>query len=247
MQGQALLAALPEPPKGASPPPVTILRAGKCLLAADAASPAPAGLGASPSAYSKGLPPKIKTKFPKPAISFRSGSPRSPFPLAHPGLADGQEAVRCFRNERHQTMSETTPDTDARSTRNPQREPHPHSPNRSHHQGRNPSRRPPMSREQRQKVSAAQKAYVATDPRWAAHRQKLAEAQIARRMTLTPEEFELVLKMRAKGRTFSYIEAEIGVCHDVIRRALAERGYSTAPIRKERRAKRGTGYWRSFD
>ena len=34
-----------------------------------------------------------------------------------------------------------------------------------------------------------------------------------------------------EGRTFSYIEAEIGVCHDVIRRALAERGYSTAPIR----------------
>src|ERR1700733_13933711 len=68
-----------------------------------------------------------------------------------------------------------------------------------------------------------------------------------RRMTLTPDEFELVLKMRAKGRAFSYIEAEIGVCHDVIRRALAERGYSTAPIRKERRAKRGTGYWRSFD
>jgi hypothetical protein len=104
-----------------------------------------------------------------------------------------------------------------------------------------------MSWEQRQKVSAAQKAYVATDPRWAVHRQKLAEAQIARRMTLTLDEFEMVLNMRAKGRTFSYIEAEIGVCHDVIRRVLAERGYSTAPIRKERRAKRGTGYWRSFD
>jgi hypothetical protein len=144
-------------------------------------------------------------------------------------------------------MSETTPDIDTRSTHNTQREPHPHSPNRSHHRGSNPSRRLPMSQEQRQKVSAVQKAYVATDPRWAAHRQKLAEAQIARRMSLTPEEFEMVLKMRAKGRTFSYIEAEIGVCHDVIRRALAERGYSTAPIRKERRAKRGTGYWRSFD
>jgi hypothetical protein len=66
-------------------------------------------------------------------------------------------------------------------------------------------------------------------------------------MALTPEEFDMVVKMRASGRTFSYIEAEIGVCHDVIRRALAERGYSTAPIRKERRAKRGTGHWRSFD
>ena len=66
-------------------------------------------------------------------------------------------------------------------------------------------------------------------------------------MILTPEEFEMVVKMRAKGRTFSYIEEEIGVCHDVIRRALAERGYSTAPIKKERRAKRGRGFWRSFD
>ena len=95
MRGQALLAALPEPLKGASPPPVTILRAGT-HKAADAASPAPAGLGASPSARSKGLPPKTKTKFPRPAISFRFGSPRSSFPLAHPGLADGQEAARCF-------------------------------------------------------------------------------------------------------------------------------------------------------
>jgi hypothetical protein len=161
-------------------------------------------------------------------------------------------------------MSETTSDTDTRSsnriTRNPQREPHPHSaehtagtttrplpPNRNHHRGSNPSRRPPVSQEQRRKLSAAQKAYVATDPRWAAHRQKLADAQIARRMTLTPDEFEMVLKMRARGRTFSYIEEEIGVCHDVIRRALAERGCSTAPIKKERRAKRGRGFWRSFD
>ena len=144
-------------------------------------------------------------------------------------------------------MSETTHDTDTSGTHSPQREPHPHSPNRSHHRGNKPSRRPPVSQEQRQKLSVAQKAYVATDPRWAAHRQKLAEAQVARRMSLTPDEFDLVLKMRAKGRTFFYIEAEIGVCHDVIRRALAERGYSTAPIRKERRAKRGTGYWRSFD
>jgi hypothetical protein len=161
-------------------------------------------------------------------------------------------------------MSETTPGTDTSSTdriaRNRQQEPHPHSaehtagtsvrpprPYRNHHRGSNPSRRPPVSQDQREKYSAAQKAYVATDPRWAAHRQKLADAQIARRMTLTPEEFDMVVRMRARGRTFSYIEAEIGVCHDVIRRALAERGYSTAPIRKDRRAKRGAGYWRSFD
>ena len=104
-----------------------------------------------------------------------------------------------------------------------------------------------MSQAQREKLSVAQRAYVATDPRWAAHCRKLAEAQIARRMTLTPEEFDMVVKMRTRGRTFSFIEAEIGVCHDVIRRELAERGYPTARIRKDRRAKRGTGYWRSFD
>jgi hypothetical protein len=158
-------------------------------------------------------------------------------------------------------MSETTPDTDTLSTdcfiRNCQQEPYPRStehtagtstrPQRSHHRGSNPSRRPPVSQDQRQKLSAAQKAYVATDPRWAAHCQKLADAQIARRMTLTSEEFDMVVKMRTRGRTFSYIEAEIGVCHDVIRRALAERGYPTARIRKDRRAKRGTGHWRSFD
>lgn len=104
-----------------------------------------------------------------------------------------------------------------------------------------------MSEEQRRKLSAAQKAYVASDPRWTEHRQKLAGAQTARRMTLTPAEFEAVLEMRGRGRTFSYIQEEIGVCHDVIRRELAERGHSTAPVRLERRARRGTGFWRSFD
>ena len=104
-----------------------------------------------------------------------------------------------------------------------------------------------MSEAQRRKLSEAQRAYIASDPRWAEHRQKLADAQIARRMNLTPEELEAVLAMRAKGRTFSYIQEEIGVCHDVIRRELAERGYSTAPVRLERRARRGAGFWRSFD
>jgi len=113
--------------------------------------------------------------------------------------------------------------------------------------GETARRRPAMSEEQRRKLSAAQRAYVATDPRWTEHRRKLADAQIARRMTLTPEELEMVLEMRAKGRTFSYIQEEIGVCHDVIRRELAERGYSTAPVRADRRAKRGTGFWRCFD
>ncbi len=97
------------------------------------------------------------------------------------------------------------------------------------------------------KLSAAQRAYVANDPRWHAHRQKLADAQTARRMTLTPEEIALVLAMRARGRTFSYIQEEIGVWHDVIRRELAGLGYSTSRARKDKRARRGSGHWRSFD
>jgi hypothetical protein len=104
-----------------------------------------------------------------------------------------------------------------------------------------------MSEDQRRKLSAAQRAYVASDPRWVEYRQKLAAAQIARRMTLSPAELEAVVEMRSKGRTFSYIQEEIGVCHDVIRRELTERGYSTKPVQPERRAKRGTGFWRSFD
>jgi hypothetical protein len=134
-------------------------------------------------------------------------------------------------------MSEATSDTRTARPRS-----HHGSPSRG-----NSRRRPPTSEGQRQKLSEAQKAYVAADPRWAAHRQKLADAQTARRMTLSPEELEMVLAMRAKGRTFSYIQEEIGVCHDVIRRELAQRGYSTAPVRSDRRAKRGTGHWRSFD
>jgi len=105
----------------------------------------------------------------------------------------------------------------------------------------------PISPEQRVNLSAAQRAYVANDPRWDAHRQKLADAQTARRMTLTPEEIAMVLAMRAKGRTFSYIQEEIGVCHDVIRRELAGLGYATSRARKDKRARCGSGHWRSFD
>jgi hypothetical protein len=215
-------------------------------------------------------------------------------------------------------MSETTPNTDTRSTyhiaRNPQQEPHPHSvehtagtstrpprPNRSHHRGSNPSRRPPVSQEQRQKLSAAQKAYVANDPRWPEHRRKLATAQEAKRMTLMENEVAAIIEMREKGRNFSYIAEkigvcrevigrelnalgistppvkadqrmtlmeneiaaivamrkkgrsfeyiaeEIGVCRGVIKRELTALGISTAPVKADRRARRGRGFWRCFD
>jgi hypothetical protein len=43
--------------------------------------------------------------------------------------------------------------------------------------GQNPRKRPVMSQEHRDKLSAAQKAYVANDPRWPDHRARLAAAQ----------------------------------------------------------------------
>ena len=109
------------------------------------------------------------------------------------------------------------------------------------------SDRPPMSMEQRAKLSITQKAYVATDARWVEHRHKLAAAQEARKMTLMDSEIEIVLALRRKGRTFSYIQEEIGVCHDVIRRELQAAGISTERIKSVSRVRKGRGYWRSFD
>jgi len=110
-----------------------------------------------------------------------------------------------------------------------------------------PRKRPPTSAEQRAKLSAAQKAYVANDPRWAEHRRKLAAAQEARRMTLWENEIAAIVEMRRKGRTFSYISEEIGVCRDVISRELTALGITTDRVKSDRRARRGCGFWRSFD
>lgn len=104
-----------------------------------------------------------------------------------------------------------------------------------------------ISAEQRAKLSAAQLAYVANDPRWTEHRRKLAAAQEARRMTLFDNEVTAIVEMRKKGRTFSYISEEIGVCRDVITRELAALGHSIESVKSDRRAHRGKGFWRSFD
>ena len=104
-----------------------------------------------------------------------------------------------------------------------------------------------ISPDQRAKLSVAQLAYIANDPRWAEHRRKLAAAQEAKRMTLFENEVTAILAMRKKGRTFSYIEQEIGVGRDVIRRELALLGVETGRVKSDRRARRGKGFWRSFD
>ena len=110
-----------------------------------------------------------------------------------------------------------------------------------------PIRRAPASIEQRVRLSAAQKAYVANDRRWAEHRRKLAAAQEAKRMTLMENELALIVELRRKGRTFSYIAEEIGVCHDVVRRELRAIGITTARVKADRRVRRTGGFWRSFD
>jgi hypothetical protein len=110
-----------------------------------------------------------------------------------------------------------------------------------------PRKRPPMSAEQRAKLSVAQRAYVTHDPRWLAHRRKLAAAQEAKRMTLFDNELATIVALRRKGRTFSYIAEEIGVCRDVIGRELRARGIDTSPVKANRRARRGRGFWRCFD
>jgi hypothetical protein len=105
----------------------------------------------------------------------------------------------------------------------------------------------PMSAEQRAKLSLAQRAYVTHDPRWPEHRRKLAAAQEARRMTLFDNEVAAIVALRRKGRTFSYIAEEIGVCREVIGRELQARGIATGHIKADRRARRGRGFWRCFD
>ena len=92
-------------------------------------------------------------------------------------------------------------------------------------------KRCPMSAEQRAKLSLAQRAYVAHDPRWAEHRRKLAAAQEARRMTLFDNEVAAIVALRRKGRTLSYIAEEIGVCREVIGRELRARGIATDHIK----------------
>ena len=106
-----------------------------------------------------------------------------------------------------------------------------------------------ISADQRAKLSAAQLAYIANDPRWVEHRRKLAAAQEAKRMTLFENEVTAILEMRGKGRTFSYIAEEIGVTRDVIARELVALGLGSATerVKADRRARRGKGHWRSFD
>jgi hypothetical protein len=75
-------------------------------------------------------------------------------------------------------------------------------------------------RPSRAKLSAAQRAYVANDPRWKEHRRKLAAANEAHRRSLLPSEVQMILEMRTEGYSFCLITDRLGVCEDVITREL---------------------------
>lgn len=66
-------------------------------------------------------------------------------------------------------------------------------------------------------------------------------------MTLCDNEVATIIALRRKGRTFSYIAEEIGVCRDVIGRELRAHGTDTSPVKADHRARRGRGFWRCFD
>ena len=82
---------------------------------------------------------------------------------------------------------------------------------------------------------------MSPNPRWAEHRRKLAAAQEARRMTLWENEIAAIVAMCRKGRTFSYIAEEIGVCRDVIIRELTTLGIATARVKADQRISGSAG------
>jgi hypothetical protein len=67
------------------------------------------------------------------------------------------------------------------------------------------------------------------------------------RLTLFPNEIQAFVTMRKQGRNLEYIAAEIGIAIGVLKRELRALGFSTARLKSARRAKRGKGFWRSFD
>jgi hypothetical protein len=105
----------------------------------------------------------------------------------------------------------------------------------------------PIPESLRIRKSHQQKAYVAADPRWQEHRRKLAQAQIAKRMTLTDDEIPIILAHRRRGRTLSYIAEDIGIDRDILTREMRARDISTAPVRQTSRVRRVKGFWRTFD
>jgi len=102
--------------------------------------------------------------------------------------------------------------------------------------------------EQRRRLSDAQLAYMAQDPRWLDHEVRFRQAAAdCTRLTILPEEIEIVVALRSKGRNFEYIGEQLCISDKIIRRELKALGISTKAVKPEKRARRGKGYWRCYD
>ena len=95
-------------------------------------------------------------------------------------------------------------------------------------------KRCPMSAEQRAKLSLAQRAYVAHDPRWPRPRRPGAGC-------CSPTMSRRSSRCAGRGGPFPIAE-EIGVCRDVTGRELQARGIATGHVKADRRTRRGQGW-----
>jgi hypothetical protein len=75
----------------------------------------------------------------------------------------------------------------------------------------------------------------------------MAAAKEVTRLTLSQEEIDQIAALRAKGRNFEYISETLCVSGKVIRRELRARDIPTGRLPPRPKAKRGKGYWRSFE
>ena len=129
----------------------------------------------------------------------------------------------------------------------------------------NPRVRAPISDAQKELLSRRQKEYIANDPRWEQHRAKLSQsmktytaedprfpehcktASERQRWRLFQEEIAAAKELLQRGRNFEYISETLCVSDNVLRRELKAAGIDPTPARSEKRARRGSGFWRCFD
>ena len=67
------------------------------------------------------------------------------------------------------------------------------------------------------------------------------------KFTLFPEEIEKMVERRKKRGRSNILPKNCVSGKKVLCRELRANGIDTGPVRLERRAKRGKGFWRSFD
>lgn len=86
--------------------------------------------------------------------------------------------------------------------------------------------------------------YTSSDPRFPEHCREFSERQ---RWRLFEEEKAAAKELLQRGRNVEYIAETLCVCEEVLRRELRKAGIDPIPVRSEKRAQRGKGFWRSFD